>query len=204
MIKVDGHDCIHELLNNKSDSALDTIRVLRARLKHTDSVCVEITFMNLEVVKNGLLDELYTDYPNIKYALLYRTPKQYLDPNYGLNSGILSFNEWKENLDHPIKTQFVNLSNIMEAKTMTRETWQAAYNHIANLFWPINNNMPLYFEYNEHEPNIYHRFYQVLKKYNPDFTVEEYHDRISKNLKEYPQIIETVKNEINSWDFTDD
>ena len=196
MIKVDGHDCIHELLNNRPGSALDTIRLLHARLKRTDSICVEISFMNLEVVKNGLLDEVYADFPNIEYCLLYRTPKAYLDPNYGLNSGILSFNTWRHNLDHKIQTKFVDLDHIQEARTMTKEHWQQAYDHIGNLFWSRNSNEPLYFNYNPAEPNIYHRFYQVLLKYNPDFRVEEYHDRIRSRLQDYPQIVDTVKQEI--------
>lgn len=188
MIKVDGHDCYHELLNNKKDSVLNTIRVLRANLAITDSICVEVSWLNL-FLATRLFDEYLDEFPNIQYALFYRSPKEYLNPNYALESDINGFNDWM-NSEHPIKTDFVDL-RIHKQKYMIPEHIELSIGHLTNnIFWSKNSNYPKYFSKVEDESlSTYYKFFKVISEYKADgWSIEKYHNIIKQNAVDYPEI----------------
>jgi len=194
MIKVDGHDCWHELLNNKRGSALNTIRMLRAGLSKTDSICVEVSWLNL-LLSTRILDDYLPEFPNIKYAIFYRSHKDYLDPNYGLEEDINNFNSWM-NSKHPIKIDFLDL-RIVKAKHMQEDLIDNAIAHVINLHWTINDCLDLYFDVNEKNPTTYYKMYKVLSEYRPKYSIESFHNSIRNNLVEYASLIDTISKEIN-------
>lgn len=201
MIKVDGHDCWHELLNNKRGSVLNSIRMLRAGLAKTNSICVEVSWLNLQLCTK-ILEEYLPEFPNIEYAIFYRSHKDYLDPDYGLKPDIDNFNNWMTS-DHPIRSDFLDL-RIMKAKHMQSDLLDKAINHIENLHWSINDCVDLYFDVNDELPSTYYKFYKVLSEYRPYYKIESYHNMIRNNLIEYPPIHKTIKQEINDTIKTDD
>ena len=200
MIKVDGHDCWHELLNNKKDSVLNSIRVLRANLAITDSICVEVSWLNLSLA-NKLFDEYLDDFPNIQYALFYRSPKEHLNPNYALNDDIEVFNNWMQK-KHPIKTDFMDL-RIHNQKYMNQEHIESCIDHLKNnIFWSRNSNYPKYFQTDDSNPNGYYKFFKVISEYKNDgWDIGKYHKIIEDNAIDYPNIIDTIKKELKQQEY---
>lgn len=202
MIKVDGHDCWHELLNNKRGSALNTIRMLRAGLSKTDSICVEVSWLNISLVSR-LFDEYLDEFPNILYALYYRSPKEHLNPNYALENDINYFNEWM-NKKHPIKTDFLDL-RIHKQKHMSQKHVELCIDHLKNnIFWSKNSNYPDYFEVGNNQSSTYYKFYKIISEYKIDgWSIEKYHNIIKENTVEYPNIVETIRKELRRAEFDD-
>jgi len=197
MIRYDGHECIHELLNNKKGSALETVRVVNSRLRLADSVCFEASFLNLQVLSSGFIQELHRDHPNIKHVLVYRSRKEYLNPNYSSLHTIRLFNEWKQNImDLPIEVEFVDM-HVEKQSTMSRIAWSLAFHHIRNLFWCRNGEEHLYFETNDDSPSFYYKLFKVLHSYNKLYRVDEFHDMLTKELVDYPKIQDTVIRELD-------
>lgn len=194
MIKYDGHDCWHELLNNKKQSALDLIRVQRRRLSLTDEICVEVSFLNIGLITNGFFD-IEKDFPNIKYAMLYRTRKNFLDPKYSRIQDIQKFEKWKNHIhkEYNIKIDFIDL-DFSKEQSMDMDTWRKSYEYISNLYWVDNGND--YFSTDPSFPTTYYKWFEILSFYNPSFTIEQYHNMIKKNLREYPDIYPCLENEI--------
>ena len=195
MIKVDGHDCMHELLNNKKNSVLNTIRVLRANLAITDSICVEVSWLNLSLATR-LFDEYLDEFPNIQYALFYRSPKEYLNPNYALENDINGFNNWM-NSEHPIKTDFIDL-RIHKQKHMIQKHVELSIGHLKNnIFWSRNSNYTKYFQADDNSPSTYYKFFKVISEYKKDgWSIEKYHNIIKQNAVDYPEINKTIQKEL--------
>lgn len=197
MIKYDGHECIHELLNNKKGSVLDTIRVKNCQLKLTDSICFEASFINLAFLAAGFVDEVYADHPNIKHIMVYRTKKDYLDPGFAIQRTIDSFNEWKDKISSlPIKVELHDMC-VSKQKYMSKLQWKLAHDHIQNLYWSIDGNDELYFVTDDLAPNCYYKMYKVLNEYNQDYTIQTFHTMIEKQLVEYPKIKDTINTELD-------
>lgn len=197
MIRYDGHECIHEFLNNKKGSALETVRVMNSRLSLADSVCFEASFLNLQVLPYGFIEELHKDHPNIQHVLVYRSRKEYLNPDYASIDVIERFNEWKTTItDLPIEVEFVDM-HVQKESTMPRIAWSLAFHHIRKLFWVRDGEEHLYFETNDDSPNFYYKLFKVLHSYNKLYRVDEFHDMITKELVDYPSVIETLKKELH-------
>lgn len=183
MIKVDGHDCWHEILNNKKGSVLNTVKILNHNLKQTNSICVEVSWLNLHQAST-VLGQYLPKYPNIKYALFYKSPIEYLNPNYGLDKEIVKFNKWIRS-HKSIKTDFLNLSDISQQK-MNPTQVQESMIYLSKLFWHVNSNE--YFDTDDKNPNGYYRWYKVLKQHKPNLAVRDYHKIIKNNMVKYPVI----------------
>lgn len=194
MIKVDGHNCLHELLNNKSGSALNTIRVLRAGLSITNSICIEVSWLNISFCTE-ILNEYLPEFPNISYAIFYRSHIDYLDPGYASEKDINNFNKWMVE-KHPIKTDFMNLR--VDKKIMITDHVNSSIEHLKNnIFWSRNDYYPEYFETDDDFPNTYYRFFKVIdsNKLN-GWDIQKYHNIITENTVNYPEIYKTIKKEL--------
>ena len=197
MIRYDGHDCIHEFLNNKKGSALETVRVINSRLRLADSVCFEASFLNLQMLSSGFIEELYRDHPNIEHVLVYRSRKEYLNPNYSSLHAIASFNEWKKDIHFlPIEVEFVDMY-VEKERTMSRIAWSLAFHHIRKLFWCRDGEEHLYFETDDANPSFYYRIFKVLHSYNKLYRIDEFHDMLTKELVDYPKIKDTISRELD-------
>lgn len=197
MIRYDGHECIHEFLNNKKGSALETVRVVNSRLRLADSVCFEASFLNLQMLSSGFVEELHKDHPNIEHVLVYRSRKEYLNPNYASTQAIDSFNKWKTTItDLPIEVEFVDMY-VEKEPTMPRIAWSLAFHHIRNLFWCRDGEEHLYFETDKFNPSFYYRLFKVLHSYNKLYRIDEFHDMITKELVDYPKVKDTISRELD-------
>ena len=189
MIKVDGHDCWHEILNNKRGSILNTVRILNYNLKQTNSICVEVSWLNLYHA-TSIVQKYLPTYPNIKYVLFYKSPIEYLNPNYGLEKEIDKFNTWIKS-HKTVKTEFLNLSNISPQKMNHTQVHQSMI-YLSKLFWHVNTNE--YFDTNDKNPNGYYTWYKVLKQPTPNFSVRDYNKIIKNNMVKYPEITRRFMN----------
>ena len=194
MIKVDGHACWHELLNNKKGGELkhpiefrndiNKIEILHESLAYTDSICVEVTCLNLLQAGN-LLEDYLSEFPNIKYALFYRTPKEYLNPNYALIKHMDEFNEFM-NDQLNINVDFVNLSSISHTSIPSNHVDQII-NHLEGLYWTLTGitDYPDEYKYTgTDQSNIYYSWWKMISDNRSSYSLEDYHNMIRSNILE--------------------
>lgn len=194
MIKVDGHACWHELLNNKKGGELkhsiefrediNKVDTLHESLAYTDSICIEVSCLNLLQAKN-LLSDYLSEFPNIKYALFYRTPKEYLNPNYALMPDIKHFNEFM-NDQLSINVDFVNLSSISHTSIPSNHVDQII-NHLKDLYWQKSGltDYPDEYKYTSiAKNNRYYRWWKIINDSRSSYLLEDYHNMITSNIRE--------------------
>lgn len=192
MIKVDGHACWHELLNNKKGGELENpiefrndinrIEILHESLAYTDSICVEVTCLNL-IQAGNLLPNYLSEFPNIKYALFYRTPKEYLNPNYALIKHTDKFNEFM-NDQLSINVDFVNLSSISHTK-ISPDHIDQIIDHLKDLYWGKGGltDYPDEFKYTStDQSNIYYSWWKMINDNRSSYSLEDYHNMIRSNI----------------------
>ena len=101
MSRVDGHACWHAWLNGNK-LLYSSIVELEHNLWYTDSIAVEVSSLNLtEAII--VLDKYLPQFPNIEYALYYRTPKPYLHPNEAHQADIDKFKDCVDSHSYPIR-----------------------------------------------------------------------------------------------------
>jgi hypothetical protein len=183
MIRVDGHACWHALLNGNK-LLYSSIVELEHNLGYTDSIAVEVSSLNLtEAII--VLDKYLPQFPNIKYALYYRTPKPYLDPNYAHQDDINKFNEWVDSHEYPVRVDLHNLSSIKH-RCMPETHIDSAIHHLEGLYW-IKDGM----NYVENErytgtklPNYYYRWWRMINTNRNSYSLEQYHNMILSRLQD--------------------
>lgn len=194
MIKVDGHACWHELLNNKKGGKLEhpiefrndinRTDILHESLAYTDSICAEVTCLNLLQAGDILADYL-SEFPNIKYALFYRTPKEYLNPNYAPIKYMDKFNEFM-NDQLSINVDFVNLSSISHTSIPSNHVDQII-NHLEGLYWTPGGitDYPDESKYtNTAQSNIYYSWWKMINDNRSSYSLEDYHNMIRSSILE--------------------
>lgn len=182
MIRVDGHACWHELLNGNK-LLYSSIDELEHNLGYTDSIAVEVSSLNLtEAII--ILDNYLPQFPNIKYALYYRTPKPYLDPNYAHQDDIDIFKQWVDSHKYPVRVDLHNLSSI-EHHSMPDAHIDSAIRHLEGLYWikdGMNYGPDESYTGTKH-PNYYYRWWQMLNTNRSSYSLEQYHNMILNNLQ---------------------
>jgi hypothetical protein len=179
MTDCSGHDCWHELFNNKCGDPYHLIHNLQERLKNTDTVRVEVNMFNMSMIV-VLIPHLEIEYPNIKTAIIYRTKHKFLDPDYGIRQKRSAFNNWIENINYQSKidVKFENLEiSKCEKSELPVEYHKKLLDRVGNFYWRYEpNNMQRYLDTAPNNP--YFEMYQTINNHIKHFKISDFHEMI--------------------------
>jgi len=176
MIRVDGHDCWHELINNNPENNNDSVDMLRFRLQQTEGICTEISWLSLPEAENILA---YTrEFPNIKRAVFYKTNIDYLDPEYCLQEDLDFFCEYQSN-SFDIYVEFQDL-NPLNHKPIKQDHLELCLAKLNSLYW-VEKDREFYMETNSNA--TMYKWYNMIKLNYPEYSLEQYHNMILNSLQ---------------------
>lgn len=178
MLRVDGHDCWHELLNNDPTTNLHTQDALRLRLVDAEAICTEISWLNINEA-GDILKEYLPEFPNIKRAVFYRSPVPYLNPQYSNSIDLVDFNIFQHS-NHKIDVEFQDLDKLVEQQLeMPKLHVDQSLNHLESLYW-IKEDEEFYFKVKKEE--TYYKWYQIIHLNKPEYSLDDYHSMIRSKL----------------------
>ena len=182
MLRVDGHDCWHELLNNDPTTNLHLQDALRIRLENAEAICTEISWLNINEA-GDILKEYLPEFPNIKRAVFYRSPVPYLNPQYSNSIDLVDFNIFQHSY-HKIDVEFQDLDKLVEQQLeMPKLHVDQSLNHLESLYW-IKEDEEFYFNVEKEE--TYYKWYQIIHLNKPEYSLDDYHSMIRSKLNVYP------------------